>query len=680
MLVWIKSALSPQMIRDRLMDPSLDFQKKMVEYLEGVHQGEFILSTTEEVKNMLDHKMVDDSIPTAVESMPVPPPVCKAIPACEESKQCDACLSWEDQFRNTTNEILLRCNTHRCRGNKVDTTDTRKEGNGKNKYQPAVGCCANKRGKCKARFPRDTYSETRVDPKSGALLMKKGEPMMNFFTDIVTYLFRCNTDVTSLLSGTAIKAVVAYISDYISKPSLKTYVVFDTIQSVFNRNTTLLSSSIDRGEKARKIMTQIVNSLTSKMEIGAPMASLYLLGNPDHYTSHKFKPMYWRSYVSEARRYWESKSSDDDLNQEDNLVLQRIRGSVVGTSPVFDYIYRPLEFQDMCLYDWVRLYDKSRIPKAKDKSKKKKSSKKKSDSKPKSPKYSEHHRFSPEHPLHDSHHVRVLLRGEGYVPNFVGGHLPRHDKGDLDYYGSTMLALFVPWRSGKDLKSESISWHTQYKSHQFSTRQLEIMRNFNVRYECLDARDDYSAQLKADDAKVFDFDWATENYPPDQGEQWMDDDATYPTFDPDSVIDKTTIGKLTSKWNYDKSVIQQLLQSNGWLSPLSGSNVLPAAEPITTSEDITASQWKNRVKKQRDLIQEQRQTNMSKNPSRRSTTYKIATNAHPNEVRVVDSKYLHKKFRPKLKKDRLLIDNIVKEYTLNREQERAFRIVANHAT
>ncbi|KAH7905165.1 hypothetical protein BJ138DRAFT_982195, partial [Hygrophoropsis aurantiaca] len=153
MLVWIKSALSPQAIRDRLMDPSSLFQKKMVEYLEGVHIGEFISSSSEEVKSMLDNKMVDDTLPTAVETMPVPPPVCKAEPQCSEAKNCNTCVSWVQYFKDTTNEILMRCNTHRCSGKPTDTTNTRHENNGQNKYQPTVGCCSNKWGRCKARFP-----------------------------------------------------------------------------------------------------------------------------------------------------------------------------------------------------------------------------------------------------------------------------------------------------------------------------------------------------------------------------------------------------------------------------------------------------------------------------------------------------------------------------------------------
>ena len=50
MLLWILNSLSPQEIRDRIMDSSSDFQKKIVEYLEIVHVGEFMTGTMDEVK------------------------------------------------------------------------------------------------------------------------------------------------------------------------------------------------------------------------------------------------------------------------------------------------------------------------------------------------------------------------------------------------------------------------------------------------------------------------------------------------------------------------------------------------------------------------------------------------------------------------------------------------------
>jgi hypothetical protein len=50
LLLWIKGALSPQEIRDRIMDPSSDFQKCMVEYLESVHKGELYGGIFEDIR------------------------------------------------------------------------------------------------------------------------------------------------------------------------------------------------------------------------------------------------------------------------------------------------------------------------------------------------------------------------------------------------------------------------------------------------------------------------------------------------------------------------------------------------------------------------------------------------------------------------------------------------------
>ena len=139
---------------------------------------------------------------------------------------------------------------------------------------------------------------------TGALNIKKGEAMINTVTPEVTYLICSNTDVTSLLSGTAIKAVVAYISDYICKSSLKTYLIFEAVKGVFDKNSEMMGGSMDRKEKAGQLLTQIVNALTSKLEIGGPMAFMYLLGNPDHYTGNKFRTFYWKSFINEARYAW----------------------------------------------------------------------------------------------------------------------------------------------------------------------------------------------------------------------------------------------------------------------------------------------------------------------------------------------------------------------------------------
>src|SRR6202034_1239003 len=204
----------------------------------------------------------------------------------------------------------------------------------------------------------------QVDPKTGALNIKKGERWINTLTTIVTFLLRCNSDVTSLLSGTAIKAIVAYISDYVTKPGLKAYTIFGTIRSVFGKSSEMLGGTQKRKDKARSLLTKIVNALTAKLEIGGPMASLYLLGNPDHYTDQNFVVFYWKSYVTEVLKAWRQ---DNDVKSDKVILLKNVDGEFIGLSIVDDYMYRPYELSDRSLYKWIQIYKRLKRTKAEQK-------------------------------------------------------------------------------------------------------------------------------------------------------------------------------------------------------------------------------------------------------------------------------------------------------------------------
>ena len=200
--------------------------------------------------------------------------------------------------------MVFRSNLHKC-------LSTRNKDGSQNKGHAFKGCLNNIYGKCKARFPCPVYEQTRVDTESGSILMKKTEQWLNTFSYLVTYLFRCNTDVTSLRSGTAIKSVLLYITNYVTKAPLKTHAVFDTIHYIFERNPNVVGGSNSNKEKAQKLMMKIVNSLSVKMEMGSPMICMYILGNPDHYKSHDFQVFYWVSFVNAARSPWVERVSHD---------------------------------------------------------------------------------------------------------------------------------------------------------------------------------------------------------------------------------------------------------------------------------------------------------------------------------------------------------------------------------
>jgi len=226
LLLYLKGSLTPQEIRDKIMDPTSDFQQKLVEYLESVHSGEFMTGSMNEVKAKVDLNVKENKdYKDSVQTLPEPPPDLCPEPDCEDELcvNCKNLSDWWNKFEETVDDLLLRSNVHNCRTSiKGDEKRQKKERKG----------CLNAQGNCKARFPRELFKETQVDPKTGALNVKKGEEWVNTFTVLLTYLLRSNSDVTSLLSGTAIKAIVAYISDYVTKPGLKTYSIFDTITGV----------------------------------------------------------------------------------------------------------------------------------------------------------------------------------------------------------------------------------------------------------------------------------------------------------------------------------------------------------------------------------------------------------------------------------------------------------------
>ena len=52
----------------------------------------------------------------------------------------------------------------------------------------------------------------------------------------------------------------------------------------------------------------------------------------------------------------------------------------------------------------------------------------------------------------------------------------------------------------------------------------------------------------------------------------------------------------------------------------------------------------------------------------------------PNKVEVVKEEYIDQMFKTFIQADERLINGAIKEFLLNEEQERAFRIIANYAT
>ena len=151
-----------------------------------------------------------------------------------------------------------------------------------------------------------------------------------------------------------------YVTDYITKCSLKTHILFDIIHATYQKNSEMLGGSDARKDKARWLMTKIVNNISAKLEMGSPMVNMYLLRNPDHYTNCDFSPFYWKNFVLEARCPWLPKDVENEEESEKVTLIKR-KGRLMGLSLVLDYIYRPHELENRCLYDWVCQYTRTKV-------------------------------------------------------------------------------------------------------------------------------------------------------------------------------------------------------------------------------------------------------------------------------------------------------------------------------
>ncbi|KAK0442207.1 hypothetical protein EV421DRAFT_1710929, partial [Armillaria borealis] len=222
------------------------------------------------------------------------------------------------------------------------------------------------------------------------------------------------------------------------KPGLKTHAIFDCIRSIFQHSREHPDDpQRSRKDRARKLMTQMVNVLGAKTELGSPMICTYLLRLPDHYTNRVFATFYWKSFVAEARNYWKA---DGESLDDVKITLKKGQNNVVGISPVEDYIHRPTQLEDLSLYDWISLCEHVSNKSSPTTSKKDTGDEpiKLDDLDNDLEDRGDLYNFSRDHPLHESHHVRMSPDKDKKVPNFVGGMLPRKDRGDREYYCASM--------------------------------------------------------------------------------------------------------------------------------------------------------------------------------------------------------------------------------------------------
>ncbi|KAI9059280.1 hypothetical protein FKP32DRAFT_1614339 [Trametes sanguinea] len=212
MLVWIKGCPSPQVVRDRLLSDDA-FETQLLGWLEACHVGDFATADDATLAAQLEEEYYerrgeDDWVKRSRLKSGITDPA-RTLPRRPPTGGDDGVMQrWHQEFLGETDRVVFCSNRH-------DRDHTK-------------GCWC---GYCRARFPRQLFETTEVDRSTGAIRFAKKEEWINTYNPVLSHVLRCNSDVTCLLSGTQVKAIIAYVTDYVTKSSLTTHSFFNTEQA-----------------------------------------------------------------------------------------------------------------------------------------------------------------------------------------------------------------------------------------------------------------------------------------------------------------------------------------------------------------------------------------------------------------------------------------------------------------
>ena len=175
------------------------------------------------------------------------------------------------------------------------------------------------------------------------------------------FLMRCNMDIKYIGSGEAAKALVYYISDYITKNTLATHVGLDALSYAIKQNEAKyvgVKRSTPKSERQKSLFTKTVNAIMARQETSHQQIMSYTVGGGDVYASHKFRLLRYgdldRFIRKELREkiWYPSVDNDGDGTPE---ILPDINPDDVNLETILDTASTktPVNFPATSTYDLV---------------------------------------------------------------------------------------------------------------------------------------------------------------------------------------------------------------------------------------------------------------------------------------------------------------------------------------
>ncbi|CAF4213485.1 unnamed protein product [Adineta steineri] len=129
------------------------------------------------------------------------------------------------------------------------------------------------------RMPRKLVAVSTIDPETGHISMRRSHPMINNFNEYIISACRSDMDIKFIWTGSDAKALVYYITDYVTKMSLSFHDTFALVQ----KGITSMNNSVHQSEnespieKSRKLVLCCYNTLASRQELSGAQVASYLM-------------------------------------------------------------------------------------------------------------------------------------------------------------------------------------------------------------------------------------------------------------------------------------------------------------------------------------------------------------------------------------------------------------------
>ncbi|KAG1859906.1 hypothetical protein C8R48DRAFT_714127 [Suillus tomentosus] len=150
---------------------------------------------------------------------------------------------------------------------------------------------------CRFDLGEDNFCGTSYfDDESDEICLKCLNGMVNNFNKTILEAVRCNMDIKFIGSGASAKAILYYITDYITKSQLKAHVAYAALDLARRKLSEYDPEDDELTLRAKELIRKSAHAMISHQELSAQQVSSYLLDFGDHYTSHQFQNLFWTSF------------------------------------------------------------------------------------------------------------------------------------------------------------------------------------------------------------------------------------------------------------------------------------------------------------------------------------------------------------------------------------------------